>query len=73
MDKIPFDCRLMCKHSYTDESEHLLCELGCVCDGIVYEDCQPDKCYYKMDLICAYPIDGCHECPANPYKEGDYY
>lgn len=72
MSKISFDCRLMCKHSYADESEHLLCGLGGICDGTVYDDCQPDKCYYNREVICAYPIDSCHECPANPYRKVKY-
>lgn len=50
---LSFQDRLDCKRSYADESsEDLLCEMGCRCDGTLYDCCLWDKSYFEcMDIL----------------------
>lgn len=46
--------RLNCPRSYADEqSQHLLCEMGGVCDGTLYDCCTWDKSFSEMMGIMA--------------------
>lgn len=45
--------RIECPRSYaTEDSPDLQCEMGCKCDGTLYECCLWDKCYdEQMEMI----------------------
>lgn len=45
--------RIDCKHSFTDDTPYLKCEIdNRVCDGILYDSCLMDKSFSEeMELI----------------------
>lgn len=62
MIKLTLQDRLNCPHSYAEEeTNHLMCEMGGVCDGTLYQECLIDRSFdEQMRLAKECQTDGCN-------------
>lgn len=58
--------RLNCPRSYADEqSHHLLCEIGGICDGTLYDFCTWDKSFSEMMALITGEVDAVESLSKN--------